>query len=367
VSPLPMNETRQLPWISLYALCTCIQGARPTSLELATIERLAGEVAELRPLTDLAAALEEVAATRQAHRRDPLAPVVGLRGGAARPVLAAACDLALATGEMTLEQNMALDALRARMGLGDAVLEAMIEEKTLALLPSVELAAPKDPMELDELNRPVVLTPDLAAWKDLSRAAKSKLSRLARYYRHRGLFAEQRDLSDIELASALYRYRKSTYTAEVADSEWEYLGADRSRVWTLDFTGNDSGAHIDLAAATRHLARISAGTFAPSRIEARRARGGARLDIELDGQTLELKGLIDSPIHFDLVLLERLSDAVPELAFIGGVSEDLHYFMVVAREHLAGLSRRRGLSVLSRADFREFRHWAREYGSGPED
>jgi hypothetical protein len=347
--------------IWVYALQRCRRGARLTSAERVTLARLMGAHRELEPAWGRAApqVLAEVERLEGAHAADPFAPVASLRlrEAPARRLLQAACDFALSDGELTLEQNMRLDELREHLELGEDELAALIDDRMLA-----RLRPPEPPFGgakmLTGLNAPLNLTKvDPSFWRSVPRDAQVHALDAARFWRGLGFFTEQRDWSEVELAAALERYRASTYATPPGASDWDYLTADRARVWTVDFTGNDNGPAWGVAAALEQLGRISAGEFAPSKIKVKSAGRTVSVEFQVSGQILRFGGLIRSPIHFDLTLLERLDEAVPHLSFCVGVFEDDHHLVVVKRKLLAKL-RRRKLTLYAGQQFEEFRRWA---------
>lgn len=357
-----MNNDDVPEWLhALYAICTCSRSTVLCPGEIASLLGASSTNVDLCHLDpeDVERQLPRVAALRAAHPEAPLSAIAGYQPLNPRGLLETACRLVLSEGSGTPEQHIALDALRAAFDLEPEVLEAMVDERLVERIPSFPSAEDLGALRAVEPE----LAPDPEVWKSLDERLRRKVLDVARFYRSLGFFAPQSSWSDQELASALYAYHAANTFDPEPRSEWGYLAADRARVWTVDFTGTGDGPSHDLEAAVRHLSRISAGAFAPTAVSQRSTPRGPRLIVELGDSTIELGDLIESPLQFDLMLLEKLGEASPKLSFCCGFDDDVdaHHFIVVERKVLPDLLER-SLGLFGPDDFRDFREWAQNYG-----
>lgn len=343
------------PALSLYAALAGARGVELTRAERRTLTvYIATRLSKVEPPA-LSDAIAEALRLRSEYRHDPMQPLKGLNldAYAARELLRAACEVGLSEGELSLDQSLALEALREQLGVAEETLADLIDEHMLS-----RLGPRGGPSSPDDREAPVRLEPDPALWKHLPPNDRLRVLAVVRPYRAMGFFSDQKDWSDEALASALEHSRRRIYTSEELESDWQYLALDLERVWTLDLTGNGSGPDEDVVQAIAHLGRISAGAFTPTRVEGRRSASGHSVSLEVDGRHLQLTDLIDAPHHFDLTLLERLNEALPQLTFCVGCDGDAHHFIVVRREHYAAL-RRAQLDLYDSDRFEAFRAWAR--------
>lgn len=170
-----------------------------------------------------------------------------------------------------------------------------------------------------------------------------------------GFFAGQDERSDADIAADLAAAWRSEFVGEVAQSAWEYLALDRARVWTVDFTGRDLRPSISAADAVMALGAISGGAFRPTTIEEEAAPDGTRsIRFHHGSKDVEITGLLQPPIHFDLMLLARLEAAAPWLAFRVGAHEDRHHMVVLRQGQLPALQAL-DLTLLDPEDLAAFR------------
>lgn len=300
-------------------------------------------------------AIAEAAAASAQPRAQRL---LGLRadGPVATALLQGACRVALAGGELQFEQNLALEDLRERLAVSEDALAAMIDGGVLEALPEVPPELPDSPFD-----GPWKLVPDAARWAKTKPEVRKDALAAVKRYRPLGFFASATKLDDEGLASAIEAHRHATYGGDVPSmSDWEWLSADRDRVWTVEFTGNDDGPAIGVAAAIKRLAKLSGGLFAPAAVKVKKAKAEVTVTLTLGGKAHSFE-LAPAPIHFDLNLLPALNALQKKVVFVVGLDEDFHHLTAVAPAVSPKLAKR-SLGLYAAKDFREHREWVLSEG-----